>query len=176
MSDSSRCHRMRQGTRRWLTAVVVAAVAIPLLRLGLMELCPRYQVLCQQGVRLPATVWGLQCWRSPWYAFADRSAAAVFQIPPADVPALIGKLRVNERHPATVSRGDPLGSSLAYFPPAPTCFAFSPTGEPHFRVTWRGEATPVEVLSCSSDHGDWLHVEVWSVPGSGLIKLYTDRN
>jgi hypothetical protein len=42
--------------------------------------------------------------------------------------------------------------------------------------TWSGEAHPLEMLSCASAKGDWLHVEIWAVDDHALLKIYTDWN
>jgi len=173
---SSKSANLIHVQRRYLLLIGTLIVALPLSKFALLELCPRYEIWTQDGVTVPDTARHIQCWNSPWYLFPDRSSAAIFELPSNDVPHFVNQLKVRKKYSAIVTRGDPLGPSVRYFPVASTFFAFFPSGEPRFKRTWSGGAVPVAMFSCVSTKGDWLHVELWRTAGGSLIKLYTDRN
>lgn len=125
------------------------------------------------GVELPHSAKNLQ--QQSWGLLMDRAKASIFEIDQADVQQFISQLRVRSRMgPAKTGPGNPcLNGSNVWPLNAPT---YVPGNFDAFKRTWTGEAIPIEMLSCDSPKGDWLHVEIWSVGNHGLIKLCTDWN
>ena len=101
----------------------------------------------------------------------------MFQMRATELPLFLGQLRVASRSKPARTNGDPTVNGWNVWP------IFSATFVPGDRVygglkhTWRGDATPIEMLSCASPKGDWLHVEYWKLQDEEiLVKMYTDWN
>ena len=89
----------------------------------------------------------------------------------------IAQLRIKSRTAPVQALGDPTVNGYNVWPKGVATFV---PGDPlycGFQRTWSGEAAPMEMLSCSSPTGDWLHVELWRLEGEAmLVKMYTDWN
>ncbi len=101
----------------------------------------------------------------------------MFEMSTNDLPAFVGKLRVQWRTAPAVAAGDPTLNGYNVWPTNSPTFIPGNAKYGGFHRTWKGEAIPVEMLSCSSPTGDWLHVELWRLEGGAmLVKMYTDWN
>ena len=46
--------------------------------------------------------------------------------------------------------------------------------EEGFKKFWKGRTFPMQAISCNSNVGEWLHVEVWRLPAQiCIVKLFT---
>jgi len=138
---------------------------------------PRTRAEHEHGITLPASARNIQCKGDASRGFLDRGAATMFEMSTNDLPAFFAQLRVRSRSAPARATGDPTVNGYNVWPQdSPT---FVPGNEQYggFRRTWYGEAIPVEMLSCSSPKGDWLHIEIWTLGGSAsIVKMFTDWN
>jgi hypothetical protein len=131
----------------------------------------------EHGILLPASAQHIQCRGDASRSFLDRGAATMFEMSTNELPAFVAQLRVNSRRPPARPAGDPTVNSWNVWPQNAPTFIPGNSRYGGFRRTWRGQAIPIEMLSCSSPKGDWLHVELWRLEGNTmLIKMYTDWN
>ena len=159
-----------------ILAVVTCAFAARFVVLGCGD--SRFRAEHDHGIRLPKSARGIQCRGDAWRGFLDRGAVTLFEMSNEDLESFLSQVRIRSRNrPAKVGDGDPCVGGWNVWPVG------SPTacpGNPEycgFRPTWRGSAVPIEMLSCHSPVGDWLHVEVWALSPTGLVvKLCTDWN
>jgi hypothetical protein len=101
----------------------------------------------------------------------------MFEMSTNDLTAFIAQLRIKSRTTPVKAAGDPKVNGYNVWPTGAQTFVPGNCKYGGFRCTWQGEATPVEMLSCSSPTGDWLHVELWRLEGEAmLVKMYTDWN
>ena len=107
----------------------------------------------------------------------DHCILSLFEINSNDVQTFISQLKVRSRNsPAKPGVGDPCVNGWNVWPANTSTFVPGNEELDVLKATWTGEAKPIEMLSCSSPKGDWLHVEIWSVGDHSLVKLYTDWN
>jgi len=107
----------------------------------------------------------------------DRGIATMVVIDQADLDAFLGGLKITERRAPTQNQGDPLENGRNVWPRDAKTFVPGNDIYGGFRKTWNTEAIPIEMISCQSDAGDWLHVEIWRLSETKiLLKLYTDWN
>jgi hypothetical protein len=107
----------------------------------------------------------------------DRGIATLLEIDRKDLDALIAQLKINERRKPAKEQGDPTVNGWNVWPH--DAESFVPGNEVYcgFKKTWDVEPVPVEMLSCQSPAGDWLHVEIWSLSDTKvLLKLFTQWN
>ena len=107
----------------------------------------------------------------------DRGIATVFELEGEELEEFLKQLQIEDRREPIKKAGDPLVNGWNVWPQ--NAKSAVPGNEQYsgFKKTWKGEAIPQEMLSCGSATGDWLHVEVWKLPGeTNLLKLYTDWN
>ncbi len=101
----------------------------------------------------------------------------MFRMSTNDLPSFIAQLHASSRRAPVCASGDPTVNGYNVWPEgSPT---FVPGNEQYggFKRTWQGDAAPVEMLSCASLTGDWLHVELWRLESEEiLVKMYTDWN
>lgn len=101
----------------------------------------------------------------------------MFEMSADELTTFIAQLRVRSRRTPARAGGDPRVNGYNVWPTGVQTFVPGNTQYGGFRRTWQGEAAPVEMLSCASPTGDWLHVELWRLEGgSMLVKMYTDWN
>jgi hypothetical protein len=94
-----------------------------------------------------------------------------------DLTTFVAQLRIRSRTKPVKAAGDPKVNGYNVWPTGAQTFVPGNSKYGGFRCTWQGEATPVEMLSCSSSTGDWLHVELWRLEGGALlVKMFTDWN
>jgi len=129
------------------------------------------------GIKVPASGRNFQQQSCGWPMLLDRSIASVFELDKADLPAFISQLEIKSRNgPEKSGPGNPCINGRNVWPQPPPGGTRVPGNIGDFKQTWTGEAVPVEMLSCGSPKGDWLHVEIWSVGDHALIKLCTNWN
>ena len=125
------------------------------------------------GLKLPKSASNLQ--QRSFGALADRGIASFVEIDRPDVEEFVSQLKVRSKHkPAKPGPGDPRINGYNVWPERTPTFVPGNIGK--MNRTWRTSPSPVELLSCDSPKGDWLHVEIWSVGNRALVKLYTDWN
>jgi hypothetical protein len=110
------------------------------------------------------------------FGVLDHGILSIFQLPSTDIDAFTNQLQVTANASPIVLEGNPLENSASIWPTNSHTFVPGNSSLSGLRQTWRGPAKPIEMLSCKSSKGDWLHVEVWAVDDERLIKLYTDWN
>ena len=131
----------------------------------------------EHGISIPSSANHIQCRGDAWLPFLDRGATTMFEMSAKDLSAFVAQLPVDSRSAPSLRTGDPAVNGWNVWPIGSATFV--PANRPYggFRHTWRGNAVPIEMLSCSSPKGDWLHVELWNVQdGSVLVKMHTDWN
>lgn len=107
----------------------------------------------------------------------DRGIATILVIDREDLEGFIAKLNVDERRKPVQANGDPTVNGWNVWPNDAKTFVPGNKVYSGFKKTWDAEVVPVEMLSCQSPAGDWLHVEVWSLSDAKvLLKLFTDWN
>jgi hypothetical protein len=101
----------------------------------------------------------------------------MFEMTTNDLTAFVAQLHIQSRAAPLRGAGDPTVNGYNVWPTGARTFVPGGAQYGGFRRTWQGDATPVEMLSCTSHTGDWLHVELWRLEGEALlIKMYTDWN
>ncbi len=160
-----------------LTAVAVLVVAVLAWWITSGGGDPRTRAEREHGITLPASAHSIQCRGDASRGFLDRGAATLFEMSTNDLTAFVGQLRVKSRAAPVRASGDPTENGYNVWPTTSPTFVPGNDKYGGFQRTWHGEAIPVEMLSCSSPTGDWLHVELWRLEDSTLlIKMYTDWN
>jgi hypothetical protein len=138
---------------------------------------PRERAEHEHGLILPRSAHAIQCKGDAWHGFLDRGAATLFEMDQADLNAFVSQLRVQARTAPTSTKGDPTINGWNIWPQSARTFVPGNQIYAGFQTTWTGTATPVEMLSCSSLTGDWLHVELWKLHDDAMIvKMFTDWN
>jgi hypothetical protein len=127
----------------------------------------------KHGIELPISATNVQCRASR--GFLDQGVATLFEMTATDLASFVSRLRINSRSTPAKSSGDPTVNGYNVWPSGSSTFVPSNERYGGWRRTWHGEAVPIEMLSCSSPKGDWLHVELWRLQdGRMLVKMYTD--
>lgn len=130
------------------------------------------------GIHLPPSASEIQCRGDAWHWAPDRGEATLFEMKSPDLAGFVAGLKIRSRSlPVRTAPADPTLNGWNVWPD--TAKSFVPGNRQYggFSRTWTGDAIPVEMLSCASPTGDWLHVEYWKLPGDSLlVKMYTDWN
>jgi hypothetical protein len=127
------------------------------------------------GLKLPASA--RNCQQISVGRILDHGVLSLFELDRGDVQQFVGQLKVGARHgPERIGVGDPCVNGWNVWPKNSTTFVPGNEEFAGLKRTWAEEAEPIEMLSCRSPKGDWLHVELWNVGKVALIKLYTDWN
>lgn len=101
----------------------------------------------------------------------------MFEMNAVDLPAILSRLTIRSRGGPVRATGDPLLNGWNVWPESAPTFIPGNRQYGGFKRTWERIATPIEMLSCSSPRGDWLHVEFWTLGRDKLlVKMYTDWN
>jgi len=131
----------------------------------------------EHGIELPPSATHIQSRGDAWRGFFDRGALTMFEMSSNDVSRLVAQLKVKSRRPPVRRSGDPTENGYNVWPGGSPTFVPGNSVYEGLKRTWHGEAVPIEMLSCSSSTGDWLHVELWRLEsGMVLVKMYTDWN
>ena len=124
----------------------------------------RFRAEREHSVRLPPSAHYIQCRGDAWRGFLDRGAATMFEMSTNDITAFLAQLHIRSRAVSTQSTGDPTVNDHNIWPKDSKTFVPTNAQYGGFRRTWRGEAVPLEVLSCSSSRGRLASrrtVEAW---------------
>lgn len=131
----------------------------------------------EHGVLLPPSAADIQCRGDGWLRVTPISGGFVttmFEMNPAEMSTFLAPLRIRSRNGPAIATGDPLVNGWnVWSQKSPT---FIPGNEQGggWRQTWTGAATPVEMVSCDSPEGRFLHLEFWKLEdGSLLVKMCT---
>jgi hypothetical protein len=131
----------------------------------------------EHGIKLPLLAHDIQCRGDAWHGFLDRGAATIFEMHTNDLPQFMAQLQIRSRRTPARVTGDPTMNGWNVWPEGSSTFVPGDDQYSGFERTWQGQATPIEMLSCSSSKGDWLHVELWRLEsGSLVVKMFTDWN
>jgi hypothetical protein len=138
----------------------------------------RIRAHLEHGIELPPSATHIQCRGDAWSSPLDRGAAMMFELPADDLRLLKLQLSINTRSPPAINGpGDPTINGWNVWPQGADTFVPENQVYGGFKKTWPGSAIPMEMLSCASSTGDWLHVEIWQIDASRLvIKMFTDWN
>lgn len=175
--------REKVGSRRLVRGLLVPLVMV----LGLVALVvwwmappanPLVRAESEHGIHLPPSATDIQCRGDAWHGFLDRGAFTMFEMNQGDLAEFEGQLKVFSRElPARTGHVDPVVNGWNVWPVGAKTFVPGNAEIGGFERTWSGDAVPLEMLSCASPEGDWLHVEFWKLPESAvLVKMYTDWN
>jgi len=127
------------------------------------------------GLNLPESARKFQQRRTG--GLLDHGILSVFEMNQSDLQQFVSQLKVKSRSsPVKPGPGNPCINGWNVWPEKSATFVPGNRELEGIKPTWKGETTPVEMLSCSSPKGDWLHVEIWSVGDQAAIKVYTDWN
>jgi hypothetical protein len=168
------------GMRKILVSVTIVLVGLVLIWLVVFVMQgSRVRAEHEHGIRLPPTATNIQCRGDAWLRILpDRGAATIFEMSTNDLTAFVAQLKITSRGaPVRTTNADPLINGYNIWPT--NSKSFVPGGSQYggFKCTWSGEPIPIEMLSCASPKGDWLHVELWKLPGDSLlVKMFTDWN
>lgn len=131
----------------------------------------------EHGIALPPSASKIQCRGDGWLRVTPLSGGFVttmFEMNPADTSAFLAPLHIRSRNGPALATGDPSVNGWNVWPQnSPT---FIPGNEQGggWQHTWAGVATPVEMVSCDSPEGMFLHLEFWKLDsGPMLIKMCT---
>jgi hypothetical protein len=131
------------------------------------------------GIKLPLSASEIQSRRDAFSlkTIFDNGVATIFEMDSADVGDFENQLSINSRSAPVTAVGDPTVNGYNVWPKNSPTFVPGNKGYGGFVKTWKHPTTPIEMLSCKSSKGDWLHVEIWKINESkSLVKLYTDKN
>lgn len=107
----------------------------------------------------------------------DHGVLSLFEVPGDELRQFISQLKIKSRNgPKNPRPGNPCQNGWNVWPEGSATFVPANRSLEGLVQTWPGEAKPVEMLSCDSPKGDWLHVEIWLAGRLALVKLYTDWN
>ncbi len=155
-------------------AVLLATSCSPTSNVG-GGLVSNSSVESAQGLKLPPSA--RNCQERRVGRFVDHGILSLFELDQTEVQKFVAQLKIKSRNPpAKTGTGDPCLNGWNVWPENAATFVPGNKELGGLKRTWTTEATPIEMLSCSSPKGDWLHVEIWSVGDHALIKLYTDWN
>ena len=156
-----------------------------LIRLLLMALLSVTMTACDQvcdesdhKIVFPASAANIQSrGNSGIKILPDRGIATLVEIDRKDLDAFLKQLKINERRKPAKEQGDPTVNGWNVWPHDAKSFVPGNDVYSGFKKTWDVEPVPVEMLSCQSPAGDWLHVEIWNLSDTKvLLKLFTDWN
>lgn len=165
-------------TRRlWVVACLGFSLVVIMLLPAPSETAEKQRLRVEKahGIKLPASARNYQ--HISVGGYFDRGELSVFELDEKDVSALVSTLSIKTRSaPVQPGVGDPRRNGWNVWPTGSPTFVPGNKSFNRLKRTWEGPATPVEMLSCDSPVGDWLHVEIWSVGDHALLKIYTDWN
>ena len=160
--------------------VAAGATCVALSGLVLLSACTQHSIVAADvadahGVNIVSSARDFQQVRSP--GSVDYGVLSMFVIDQSELDEFVAQLDVDaETLPAKGGPGNPCVNGWNVWPTTSPTFVPGNKELDRLKRSWDGDAVPVKMLSCSSPTGDWLHVEVWLVNGSSLLKMYTDWN
>ncbi len=159
-------------------AIVVGVAVVWAWRMTPPPADPRVRSERLHGIHLPASARNIQCRGDAWHWAPDRGEATVFEMASGDLAGFVAGLTIMSREfPTRTTPADPTLNGWNVWPVTAKSFVPGNSQYGGFSRTWAGDAVPVEMLSCASPTGDWLHVEYWKLPGDSLlVKMFTDWN
>ena len=131
----------------------------------------------EHGIALPPSASKIQCRGDGWLRVTPISGGFVttmFEMNPAEMFTFLAPLRIRSRNGPAIATGDPLVNGWNVWPQGSPTFIPGNEQGGGWRHTWIGAATPVEMVSCDSPEGMFLHLEFWNLEdGPMLIKMCT---
>jgi hypothetical protein len=131
----------------------------------------------EHGIVLPPSASKIQCRGDGWLRKTPISGGFVttmFEMNPAETSALLSPLHIRSRNGPAVAIGDPLVNGWNVWPQKSPTFIPGNAQGGGWQRTWTGAATPVEMVSCDSPEGMFLHLEFWKLDsGLMLVKMCT---
>lgn len=161
---------------------LVLAIEINSCSSGSVRLVSKRNVEDAHGLKLPPSARNHQHRRGGKLmlgnkGYFDRGILSLFEIESNAVREFTAQLRIKSRTaPVVAGIGDPCQNGWNVWPTDAPTFVPGDEALRGLQRTWLGDAKPIEMLSCDSPKGSWLHVEIWSTGDRCLIKLYTDWN
>jgi hypothetical protein len=162
-----------------LVATVLCALAIFLLGKHIARSAgdSRERAEHEHGIALPPSALNIQCRGDGWLRltpFYGGFATTMFEMDPADATAFLAPLHIRSRNGPVIATGDPAVNGWNVWPQGSPTFIPGNKQGGGWRHTWTGAATPVEMVSCDSPEGMFLHLEFWKLDsGSTLVKMCT---
>ena len=125
----------------------------------------------------PASAANFQNRGNSQIGFLDRGIATLLDIDRSDLDGFLSQLKIGERRKPAKEQGDPTVNGWNVWPHNARTFVPGNEVFSGFKKTWYVESVPIEMLSCQSPKGDWLHVEIWSLSDTRvLLKIFTNWN
>lgn len=137
----------------------------------------RERAECEHGIRLPPSAVRIQCRGDGWLRKTPISGGGVttlFEMDPAEVSAFLAPFHIRSRTAPVITMGDPTVNGWNVWPQGSATFVPGNSEYGGFQRSWTGTAAPVEMVSCDSPVGMWLHLEFWKLEsGMMLAKICT---
>ena len=131
----------------------------------------------EHGVLLPPSAANIQCRGDGWMRVTPISGGFVttmFEMNPTEMSAFLAQHHIRSRNGPAILTGDPLVNGWNVWPQGSPTFIPGNEQGGGWRRTWSGATTPVEMVSCDSPEGMFLHLEFWKLDsGSILVKMCT---
>lgn len=131
----------------------------------------------EHGFALPPSASKIQCRGDGWLRVTPISGGfvtTIFEMDPADTSAFLAPLRIRSRNGPAIAIGDPSVNGWNVWPQRSPTFIPGNEQGGGWKRTWTGAATPVEMVSCDSPEGRFLHLEFWKLDsGPMLVKMCT---
>lgn len=131
----------------------------------------------EHGIVLPPSASKIQCRGDGWLRETPISGGFVttmFEMNPAETSAFLAPLHIRSRTGPAIATGSPSVNGWNVWPQGSPTFIPGNEQGGGWRNTWTGAATPVEMVSCDSPEGRFLHLEFWKLDsGPMLIKMCT---
>ena len=168
--------------KKSIFVLLVIALGVTILFLQRSALSPRDRAQSEHGISLPPSATDIQCRGDASSLIAtwidiDRGASTIFEVKTSDIDLFEKQLHIITRSYPVNKSGDPTVNGYNVWTKGAQTFVPGNSIYGGFTKTWNKPLTPIEMLSCNSTTGDWLHVEIWRVDNTNsLIKLYTDWN
>ena len=131
----------------------------------------------EHGIALPPSASKIQCRGDGWLRVTPISGGFVttmFEMDSADTSGFLAPLHIRSRNGPAIATGDPSVNGWNVWPQKSPTFIPGNEQGGGWQRTWAGAATPVEMVSCDSPEGMFLHLEFWKLDsGPMLIKMCT---
>ena len=126
----------------------------------------------EHGIRLPPSATSIQCRGDGWLRKTPVSGGCVttmFVMAPADMAGFLAPLHIRSRTPPAIASGDPTVNGWNVWPHGAPTYIPGNASYAGFMKSWSGTAVPVEMVSCDSPVGMWLHLEFWKLDDGMLL-------